>query len=98
MQIIEDVLWDRRGPERRALRTEAFRLLAAVGRRTSDGVAGSLMRSRIVRNGTQVKVECDSKQAPTLAAAEKALAEAVREIFGPASRLVLVGCGPWAMA
>ena len=85
----EDVLWDRRASSRLA-HTEAFRLLAAVGRRTSDRVAGILMRSRISRAAGVVAVECRAEHAATLRRAEPAIADAVESVFGSGVRLDLV--------
>lgn len=85
----EDVLWDRRSSSKLA-RTEAFRLLAAVGRRTSDRVAGILMRSRISCSAGVLAVECRPEHAAALRRAEPAIADAVESVFGSGIRLDLV--------
>lgn len=85
------VLWDRRGSQRLG-RREAFRLFAEVGRRTSDRVTGSLARSRLVLVGGAVAAECDDPVwFPVLASSQRAIAEAVREVFGPAIGFRVVG-------
>jgi hypothetical protein len=84
------VLWDRR-PDNRQRRREAFRLFAEVGRRTSDRVAGSLAKARLVLADGAVKAECDPAGFPILASAERAIADAVREVFGPAIGFRVLG-------
>jgi hypothetical protein len=84
------VLWDRR-PEIRERRREAFRLFAEVGLRTSDRVTGFLARARLVLADGAVKAECDPVGFPVLASAERAIAEAVREVFGPAVGFRVLG-------
>ncbi len=89
MAVPEEVLWDRRSSCRLA-RTEAFRLLAAVGRRTSNRVAGILMVSRISRSTSAVAIECRPEHAGALCRAESAIADAVEGVFGAGTRLELL--------
>ena len=85
----DDILWDRRGPSRLA-RTDAFRLLAAVGRRTSDRTAGILMQSRIARTAEAIVIECRPEHVAALVRHEPAIADAVEHVFGKATRLDLL--------
>jgi len=85
------ILWDRQGRERSSHRS-AFRLFAAVGRRTSDRVAGGLAKARLVFAGDAVAAECDPYGFPIVAAAERAIADAVREVFGPATAFQVLHC------
>lgn len=85
------VLWDRRTAQRLG-RREAFRLFAEVGRRTSDRVTGSLAKARLVLADGAVAAECDDPVGfPVLASAQRAIADAVREVFGPAIGFRVVG-------
>ncbi len=87
--VADEVLWDRRSSCRLA-RTEAFRLLAAVGRRTSNRVAGILMATRISRTTSTVAIECRPEHAGALRRAEPAIADAVEGVFGTGMRLELL--------